>query len=49
MASTLLAYVMHEVSVWLQDLARRGSESESDKYVMSAAIDMVNCIAAAGR
>lgn len=45
----LLAFVMHEVSNWLQDLARRGTESESDKYVMSAAVNMVNCIAAVAR
>lgn len=45
----LLAFVVHEFNVWLQDPARRGVESESDKYVMSAAINMVNCIAAVGR
>jgi len=45
----LLAFVMHETHLWLQELARRGIESESDKYVMSAAVNMVNCIAAVGR
>jgi hypothetical protein len=45
----LLAFVMHEINAWLQDLARRGTESESDKYVMSAAVNIVNCIAAVSR
>ena len=40
---------MRELSTWLQERARRGTEAESDKYVMSAAINMVNCIAAVGR
>jgi hypothetical protein len=44
----LLAFVVNEVSVWLQDPSRPDAESESDKYVMSAAINMVNCIAAVG-
>lgn len=45
----LLAFVMNELSEWLRDLTRRGAQAESDKYVMSAAINMVNCIAFAGR
>lgn len=45
----LLAFVLDETRTWLQDLARRGVESESDKYVMMAAINLVNCIAAVGR
>jgi hypothetical protein len=45
----LLAFVTHEVSHWLQDLARHGNEAESDKYVMTAAVNMVNCIAAVAR
>ena len=44
----LLAFVMHELNIWLQDLARRRTESESDKYVMSAAVNIVNCRAAVG-
>jgi hypothetical protein len=42
----LFAFVVGECRTWLQDLARRRAESESDKYVMMAAISMVNCIAA---
>lgn len=41
----LLAYVTSECILWLQDLARRGVESESDKFVMMAAVNLVNCIA----
>lgn len=41
----LLAYVLSEFNLWLQDLARRGAESESDKFVMMAAVNTVNCIA----
>lgn len=37
----LLAYVLLECALWLQD--RRGVESESDKFVMMmAAVNMVN-------
>lgn len=41
----LLAYVLRECALWLQDLARRGAESESDKFVMIAAVNLVYCIA----
>lgn len=41
----LLAFVLGECNLWLQDIARRGVESESDKFVMMAAVNMVNCIA----
>jgi hypothetical protein len=41
----LLAFVLGEVRPWLQDLTHRGAGAESDKYVMMAAINMVNCIA----
>jgi hypothetical protein len=30
------------------DLSRRGAESESDKVVMMARVDLVNCSASAG-
>jgi hypothetical protein len=40
---------MGETRAWLRDLALRRAESESDKYVMMAAINLVNCIAAVGR
>ena len=45
----LLAFVIGECNAWLADLARRNDESESDKFVMMAAVNLVNCIAAAGR
>lgn len=44
----LLAFVLGEVRPWMQDPTRRGAGSESDKYVMMAAVNMVDCIAHAG-
>ena len=41
----LLALVMTECNQWLQDLAQRKAEKESDKYVMMASVNLVNCIA----
>lgn len=41
----LLAYVLRESTLWLIELAERGTQSESDKLVMMAAINIVNCIA----
>jgi hypothetical protein len=41
----LLAYVINENSQWLAELARRGTEAESDKYLLMASINLVNCIA----
>jgi hypothetical protein len=41
----LLAFVLDETNKWLRDLACRQAESESDKFVMMEAINMVNCIA----
>ncbi len=41
----LLAFVLAESNTWLRDLARRQAQSESDKYVMMASINLVNCIA----
>lgn len=41
----LLAYVLRESTLWLMEFARRGTETESDKFVMMAAINIVNCIA----
>lgn len=41
----LLAFVMAECTLWLRDLAQRQIEAESDKYVMMAAVNLVNCIA----
>jgi hypothetical protein len=41
----LLAFVLDQSNTWLRDLARRHAESESDKFVMMASINLVNCIA----
>lgn len=41
----LLAYLMSENNQWLADLAQRGAEAESDKYVMMASVNLANCIA----
>jgi hypothetical protein len=41
----LFAYVLRESTLWLKELAERGKENESDKFVMMAAINLVNCIA----
>jgi hypothetical protein len=41
----LLAYVIREFTLWLMELAEKDTESESDKYVMMAGINIVNCIA----
>lgn len=41
----LLAYVTNENNRWLADVAQRGAETESDKYVMMASVNLVNCIA----
>jgi hypothetical protein len=41
----LLALVLNECNVWLLDLARRRAEKESDKFVLMASVNLVNCIA----
>ncbi len=41
----LLALVIHECNAWLLDLARRRAEKESDKFVLMASVNLVNCIA----
>jgi hypothetical protein len=41
----LLAFVLSESNTWLRDLARRQTESEADKFVLMASINLVNCIA----
>jgi hypothetical protein len=41
----LLALVLNECNVWLRDLARRRAETESDKFVLMASVNLVNCIA----
>jgi hypothetical protein len=41
----LLALVIAECNQWMRDLAKRKAEKESDKYVMMASVNLVNCIA----
>lgn len=41
----LLAYVVRQCTHWLQSVAVRNAAKEADKYVMMAAINLVNCIA----
>jgi hypothetical protein len=43
--SPLFTYVVNQCQSWLLDLARNRQEAESDKYVMLAAVNIVNCIA----
>jgi hypothetical protein len=41
----LLALALSECNGWLQSLAQRRIVKESDKYVMMASVNLVNCIA----
>jgi hypothetical protein len=41
----LLAYVINETNQWLADVAQRGAEAESDKYLLMASLNLVNRIA----
>lgn len=41
----LLAFVLGECNGWLRTLARNNAEKESDKFVLMASINLVNCIA----
>ena len=41
----LLALVLNECNAWFLDLACRRAEKESDKFVLMASINLVNCIA----
>lgn len=41
----LMAYVLAASNFWLQQIAARGTESETDKDVLMACINFVNCIA----
>jgi hypothetical protein len=43
----LLAFVLSETDQWLRQVSERETEAESDKFVMMASINLVNCIAAA--
>ncbi len=41
----LLALVVSQCAQWFRDLAHRNAAKESDKFVMMASINIVNCIA----
>ena len=43
----LLAFVVNETSQWLREISERHAEAQSDKFVMMASMNLVNCIAAA--
>jgi hypothetical protein len=43
----LLAFVVSETNQWLRGLSQRNAESESDKFVMMASMNLVNCIGGA--
>lgn len=41
----LLALVLRDCNAWLADLSRRRAEKDSDKFVLMALVNLVNCIA----
>lgn len=41
----LLAFVVSETNQWLREISGRNAETESDKFVMMASMNLVNCIA----
>ena len=41
----LLAFVVSETSQWLREISERNAEAQSDKFVMMASMNLVNCIA----
>jgi hypothetical protein len=43
----LLAFVLSETNQWLHEISQRNREVESDKFVMMASMNLVNCIAGA--
>jgi hypothetical protein len=43
----LLAFVVGETSEWLHEISQRNAQAESDKFVMMASMNLVNCIAGA--
>ena len=45
----LLAFVVNETNQWLRESSQRNAEAESDKFVMMASMNLVNCIAGAPR
>jgi hypothetical protein len=43
----LLAFVLSETNQWLRGISEGHAEAESDKFVMMASMNLVNCIAGA--
>ena len=43
----LLAFVLSETNQWLREISQRNREADSDKFVMMASMNLVNCIAGA--
>lgn len=43
----LLAFVVSEANQWLREISERNAEAQSDKFVMMASMNLVNCIAGA--
>lgn len=43
----LLAFVVSETNQWLREVSLRHAQAESDKFVMMASMNLVNCIAGA--
>jgi len=43
----LLAFVVSETNKWLREISERNAEAQSDKFVMMASVNLVNCIAGA--
>jgi hypothetical protein len=43
----LLAFVLSETNQWLHEISERNAEARSDKSVMMASMNLVNCIAGA--
>jgi hypothetical protein len=43
----LLAFVVSETNQWLREISERNAEAQSDKFVMMASMNLVNCIAGA--
>jgi hypothetical protein len=41
----LLAFVVSETNQWLHELSERNAQAKSDKFVMMASMNLVNCIA----
>lgn len=41
----LLVFVVSETNQWLREISQRHAQAESDKFVMMASMNLVNCIA----